>query len=817
MLVAEIILPLPVKSNYDYRVPDHLAASIAPGMRALVNFGKNKLYTGVVKSLREETDPEVLNPLKRIQDLPDDRPVLRTWQLELFDWIASYYFCTPGEVTKASLPAGLKLESELVAEFADYPNWEELELAPQDYDLLKLLRSRAYLTVDEISKIWDLQYPQGRLRNLETRGLLRLSHRLREGYKPKTVSFLELADPYKDGERLQAAFDSLRNAPRQEEVLMLVVEQHFKKQPISRKEVKDRLDDPDSAIRALVDKGILQVLEVPVDRLQALEYRQHYKEIQFSDEQTIALGRIKASFAEQKSRAVLLHGVTGSGKTHLYIELIREALARGEEVLYLLPEIAITQQIIDKVKSELGEQVGVYHSRFNDQERVEIWQKVLLGEYKVVIGVRSAIFLPFEHLGLIIVDEEHDQSFKQDEPSPRYHARDVAVYAARLLDCNILLGSATPSFETYHNAQEGRYALVEMHQRAVEAILPEIEIVDMREQKKKKLTAGHFSQPLVLALKQALEKREQAILFQNRRGFTPWVTCQNCGTVPHCINCDISLTYHKQKSQLRCHYCGYTDHNWDKCDHCGSYEMRQVGIGTERIEEELQALLPDARIARMDLDTTRTRHGFLQLIRSFETHQIDILVGTQMVSKGLDFGNVTLVGVVDADLQLNFADFRAHEHAYQLLTQVSGRAGRGTKKGRVLIQTMQPDNPVLKLLQRPFPLFFNRELPTRRDLHYPPFARLIRIELRHKNQAFLESQAVAIRNLLLPVFGEALLGPEYPPITRLRNEYRQVALLKVSRKLNPPKVRDLLKDKIDTYYRTAPQKTLRIMVDIDPY
>ncbi|MEM0999586.1 MAG: primosomal protein N' [Bacteroidota bacterium] len=816
MVIAKIILPVPVKSNFDYLVPPALEERAEVGMRALVTFGRNKMYTGVIKSLREESEDAVLRKLKQVDDFPDDRPVLRPLQLQLFEWIAYYYFCTEGEVLKASLPAGLKLESEVTVESAQVPGWEELELTPPEYDLLSILRGRPWMTVPEVGQIWNIAGPLPRLRNMEARGLVRIVHRLKDGYKPKTEKYVELAPEWQDEEALHGAFGMVGNAPRQEEVLMLVVESWFKKEPLAKKALRKRIDGSDSGIKGLIKKGILLEIDVPVDRVARLQYRENKKDIELNAEQVTALEKIQASFVSEPNRPVLLHGVTGSGKTHLYIELIREALDRGEEVLYLLPEIALTQQIIDKIKSEFGEKVGVYHSRFNDNERVEIWQKVLVGDYAIVIGVRSAIFLPFAKLGLIVVDEEHDHSFKQNEPNPRYNARDIAVYCAHLLACRVLLGSATPSFESFQNASLKKYALATIHNRAVKSELPQIAIVDMREQRKKRLGQGHFSQPLLDAVRRTLERREQAILFQNRRGFVPWLTCMNCGHVPRCINCDISLTYHKAKGQLRCHYCGYTDHEFAQCEKCGSYDLKQQGIGTERIEEELKALFPEARIARMDLDTTRSRNGFLKLIRSFEKHEIDILVGTQMVSKGLDFENVTLVGVIEADLMLNFADFRAYERAYQLLTQVSGRAGRAQKKGQVLIQTFMPDNPVLKLLQQPYTHFFDLEMPNRKALDYPPYTRVIRLELRHKNQLFLETQAEGLRNILLPTFGRTLLGPEYPMVTRLRNEYRQIAMLKLPRNASVGKVRKVLAERIAFYYKHAPKKTLRILVDVDP-
>ncbi|MEY3442343.1 MAG: primosomal protein [Bacteroidota bacterium] len=821
-LVVEVILPVPLKSVFDYRVPSENEDLAVVGMRVVVPFGRNKMYTGVIRKVKDAANEEenlhegVLRKLKFVEAFPDDQPVMHKAQLDLYAWIAHYYFCTEGEVHKAALPAGLKLESEMVAEWAGVDNWEDADLASKDYDFMRQLESKRRMNLVDAGLAMEMQGPLPRLRNLEARGLIRLVHRLKEGYTQKMVRFVEVAPMYREEAQLNQAFSSLKNAPKQEEVLMLVVEQFFHGKPILKSILRKRLPGSEGPIATLVEKGFLREFEEPEDRMAIIAYRENNKAITFTDEQNEALASIRASFAAEPTKPVLLHGVTGSGKTHLYIELIKEALAKGEEVLYLLPEIALTQQIIDKVKSEFGEQVGVYHSRFTDNERVEIWQKVLTSEYNIVIGVRSAIFLPFKKLGLIVIDEEHDHSFKQAEPNPRYNARDVAIFAARMLNLNVLLGSATPAFETYHNARAGKFTLVEIKNRAVKSELPQIQIVDLRVAKKERLMDGHFSKALLIEVRKTLERREQVILFQNRRGFAPYISCQNCGHVPHCINCDISLTFHKARKELRCHYCGYIDHQYSKCEKCASYEIRQMGIGTEKIEEEIKAHFPEARIARMDLDTTRTRTGFLKIIRSLEHHEIDILVGTQMVSKGLDFENVTLVGVIEADLMLSMGEFRAHEQAYQMLTQVSGRAGRSTKKGKVLIQTYMPDNPVLKLLQKPFGIFYDLDLPNRQLLNYPPFTRIIKMELRHPNQMFLESQAEVIRNIFLISFGDALLGPEYPYITRLRNEYRQVAIFKIPRTASVDKVRKILAERIDFYYSNAPQKTLRILVDVDP-
>ncbi|TAE53195.1 MAG: primosomal protein N', partial [Bacteroidetes bacterium] len=508
--------------------------------------------------------------------------------------------------------------------------------------------------------------------------------------------------------------------------------------------------------------------------------------------------------------------VTGSGKTHLYIELIRDALAKGKQALYLLPEITLTKQIIDRVQGELGEAIGIYHSKFSNDERVEIWQKVSSGEYRVVIGVRSAIFLPFPELGLIVVDEEHDSSFKQHEPAPRYHARDVAVFAGTQQKIPILLGSATPSFESYYNARAQKYHHVLLPERAVAGQMPQIEVVDMRKEKKKGRVNGIFSLTLENAIIETLGRGEQVILFQNRRGYAPYLICESCGHVPECINCDISLTYHKEKANCRCHYCGYVEPEPAKCPQCGHFTMVRAGIGTEKIEEEVKLRFPDYRVERMDLDTTRTKWGYKQIIERFERGQIDILVGTQMVSKGLDFENVTLVGVIQADPLLTYPDFRAFERAYQLLVQVSGRAGRAQKQGKVLIQTLMPDNLVLHSLQSEFKDFFIQETPARQSIGYPPFTRLIRIEVRHRDKEYIEKEARALERHLRPHFGPNLLGPDFAVTARLRNQYRMQFLLKLAKGNNIGQMRQIIQQCYDTYYTQAADKTLVIVTDVDP-
>ncbi|MDX2285613.1 MAG: primosomal protein N' [Bacteroidia bacterium] len=816
-LIAEIILPLPVKSNFDYRIKHEDAQRAAPGMRVLVHFGKQKIYTGVIARLREAAtgtpDPA---KLKEVDELLDDAPSLYEAQLRLYDWMAFYYHCTPGEVLKAALPAGLKPESALRIEMTPQLAWEELPLDDREYLLLEALHIQPALTLQEVIPIWNIENPLPRLRTMAARGLIVLKQEVEERYKPKLKTFLRLSEACTSRERLAAAFDSLSRAPHQETLLLHIAAEYQQGRIVPQTEALKQLDLGPGAVKALIDKGFIVAESVQTDRLELHGYPAARHPVTLTAGQEQALGQIRESFRAHPGRPVLLHGVTGSGKTHLYIELIREALAQGRQALYLLPEITLTKQIIDRVQGELGEAVGVYHSRFTDAERVEIWQHVRTRRYQVVIGVRSAVFLPFQDLGLILVDEEHDGSFKQHEPAPRYHARDTAIYYAGQWGCPIVLGSATPSMESYHNALRGKYTLVELPKRAVAATPPEIRLIDLRAERKAGRVQGIFSQPLEQAIRDTLARKEQVILFQNRRGYAPYLLCETCGYSPSCINCDISLTYHKQHQHLRCHYCGHTDYQVNACPECGNYTLRRAGIGTERIEEEVQTRFPEYQVRRMDLDTTRTKYGYQQLISSFEQRQTDILVGTQMVSKGLDFENVTLVGVILADHLLTYPDFRAYEQAYQLLTQVAGRSGRSTKRGQVIIQTYMPDHLVLNAIERPYRHFYDSETPGRQANGYPPYTRLLRLELQHPEQAFIEAESQRLAALLRPLFGSNLLGPDYALVARVRNRYRMQILVKLRRDLPAAGWRQALQDAIAAYFEQAPLKTLRIVADVDP-
>lgn len=815
-MIAQVILPLPVKSEFDYLASPEQATSLQPGMRVLVSFGKKKIYTGLVKSLRTILPTEKETGFKPIEDILDEKPLLQETHLRLFEWMAMYYCCTEGEVFRAALPLGLKPESSTKIQMSPGIAWEDMDLDDKEWLLMEALSIQGTLSFKDASDIWQIINPNPRIKTMEGRGLIQTFSEVQETYKIKTKPFLKLSEAFQSEEKLQEAFDKVTRSAYQENLLMEVVSAYYKDQSVPKKETLKRLEIGSQVAKALIDKGIIVQEDVPVDRIEFHGYHPRLAEVIFNDQQVKALAEIRSAFASSPRKPVLIEGVTGSGKTHLYIDLIKETLAQGKQVLYLLPEITLTKQIVERIRTAFGNQAGIYHSRFNDQEKVEIWQKVRQREFEIVVGVRSSVFLPFQDLGLIIVDEEHDQSFKQQEPSPRYNARDTAVYYAHLLKIPVLLGSATPALESYANAETGKYHLVELHKRAVAQHLPTLEIVDMRVQKKKKLLNGVFSSILEKEVSEALARKEQVILFQNRRGYAPFLVCESCGHVPQCINCDISLTYHKAKDHLRCHYCGYTAFQTQACEVCGNFSLHQGGIGTEKIAENISELFPDHRVERMDLDTTRTKFGYQQIIQQFELGQIDILVGTQMVSKGLDFENVTLVGVISADQILGFPDFRAYEQGYQLLTQVSGRSGRATKPGKVVIQTHMPDNPILKLLGGTYKAFYKEQLTDRAAHSYPPYSRLIRIEIRHQDRRFIEAEAARLHGFLLPHFGQNLLGPDYALVARVRNQYRMQYLIKISKKTPVDRLREVLNKCVRSYYVAAPQKTLRVIVNVDP-
>ncbi len=818
MYFAEIILPLAVQSNFTYKLTEVQHKHALPGMRVYVQFGRSKIYTGVIKKIWTEERQET-EAIKFVQELIDEHSIIFEAQFKMMEWIAFYYMCTEGEVLKAALPIGLKPKSDLYICLREGDiDIDTLITDDKEYVLMEALRSSPEINLTEVSEIWGIQNPVTKLKKIEEKGWIKMIHRVEETYKPKTKTYLSLPEVLQKNEYLlQEQLDTLSRAPQQENLMLYVISAHLQGLPCPKAETLKQLNISSAVVSSLVEKGMLREVYLKMDRLPDIPSTSSNKGLVMTVSQLEVFRQIKESFYTRPELPVLLNGITGSGKTLIYIHLIREVIQSGKQVLYLLPEISITQQIIDRVKREIGARVGVYHSRFSNNERVEIWQKICAKQYDLVIGVRSAIFLPFESLGLIIVDEEHDRSFKQEEPAPRYHARDVAIWIGSQFKCPVLLGSATPSFESFTNAQNGKYFYTELLERAVaSAKLPLIEMVDMREEVKQKRVKGVFSEIMIQNIKNTLLNGEQVILFQNRRGYSPYLLCTVCGHVPECVNCDISLTYHKQKDYARCHYCGHTEYLNEKCPSCANFSLKKQGIGTEKIEEEIKSLFPSMNVERMDLDTTRGKTKFQRLISRLEAREIDILVGTQMVSKGLDFENVTLVGVVSADNLLTYPDFRVHEYAYQMLTQVSGRAGRSTKQGKVIIQSFQPNNQVLSSLHSAYSKFYEATASQRKDLLYPPFTRLIEITLQHPLRGFIETEALRLNTFLKPIFGDMLLGPDYATVPRVRNMYRMQFLLKLQKNFSLSKVRQFVLSSIEAYYKAAPNKTLRILLNVDP-
>jgi primosomal protein N' (replication factor Y) (superfamily II helicase) len=813
--VVEVLLPLPLSGAFTYILPEGMIAQV--GIRVLVPFGKGKLQAGVVRRVATIQDKLQARELKFVKEVLDEVPVVTPTLLDLYDWIADYYLCKQGEVLKASLPTGLKMQSTRTVYLPEGLDPNNVVSNDKEALILDALAFRESLSEEEAQRIL-MPTPAGPLlQRMAEKGLIYLVTDTQASYKPKVIRCLAFAPLYRTHEGLQQAFDLVKRAPKQENALMLVAQflsQHGGKLPLRELHGHDELSH--SALKALRDKGILQTEFVTVDRVPQEAERAERREINLTPAQTAAYAEIAEEAHQEKPRPILLHGVTGSGKTHLYIEFIRSLMGEGKQVLYLLPEIGLTRQIIDRVREAFGNQVGVYHSRFSPAERVEIWQKVLKGEHQVVIGVRSAILLPFPNLVGIVIDEEHDTSFKQQEPNPRYNARDVAIWLGYHHQIPVLLGSATPALESFENAQSGKYKLVSLRERAQQAALPTLQMVDMRLEAKEKRSHGQFSEALLTALQEVLDRGEQAILFKNRRGYAPIVVCNTCGHVPKCTRCDISLTYHKHSNRLRCHYCGYSEADTTHCSVCNTQGLRHEGIGTERLEEQLQDLFPTARIARMDQDTTRGKYGFARIIAQLEAGELDFLVGTQMVTKGLDFERVTLAAVLHTDSMIGYPDFRAHEYAYAMLTQFAGRAGRSSLPGNVILQTRQPEHPILQLLTKPYGAFYQQEVVLREAAKYPPYVRLVSLTLLHKDHVQLETEGQRLAAHLKARFGDMLLGPEYPPIARLKDLYRLGMLLKLPRTLSLGKAKAELRTGILDYYKHAPNKTLRIDIDVDP-
>ena len=811
-LYAEIIIPLALPKNYTWLVPEQALEVLRPGCRVEVNLGKNKRYAGIVKRLHNEK-PEFFEP-KEILNVLDTEPVVYEEQLQLWEWMASYYMCSEGEVMSAALPSHFKLSSETIVVFNEEYGDDFSALDHDEYLVAEALLIKKELKLSEVQQVLDSSHVYPVINKLIQKKVCYVWEALKQGYSSKKEVYVLLNPEYNNEEKLSDLLNNWSRAPKQMELLLSYL--HFIKTigEVTRTELLKKSGASDAQLKGLVDKNILFVEKRSVDRLQYMP-----KNIQIDFElsalQQDAFEKIKNSFLEKP--VCLLHGVTSSGKTQVYIKLIEQHILQGKQVLYMLPEIALTSQIIRRLQKHFGGYIGIYHSKFNQNERVEIWNKVKHGELKVVLGARSSIFLPYNNLGLIICDEEYDTSFKQQDPAPRYNGRDAAVYFASLFKANVLLGSATPSLESYHNSTTGKYGLAELIQRYGDVYLPSIEIIDTKKIIQKDRSKVMLSPQLIEEISKTVEREKQVILFQNRRGYSPYQVCQVCGWIPQCKYCDVSLTYHKFSNKLICHYCGTTYPPITICPACGNHQFMQRNFGTEKIEEQLLEEFPSFKIARMDVDTVRGKNAHDVLIQQFEQRKIDILVGTQMVVKGLDFDNVDLVGILDADGLLHFADFRVNERAFQLMEQVSGRAGRRAGTGKVMLQTMQPQHPLLQIIQRhDYKAMYDVEIEGRKKFFYPPFSRLIHLTFKHKMKDVVERGAHQFANSLRNKYENYIVGLAEPVINKIRNLFLMELLLKLPRdtKLISQCKQDILYQ-ITALHNERSFKSVVIVPDVD--
>jgi primosomal protein N' (replication factor Y) len=817
---ADIILPLAVPGLFTYRVPEEFCETLTPGARVIVQFGNKKLYTGIVAALHD--DSPVIRNVKDIIDVIEKVPVVNEKQIALWEWISDYYMCTTGEVMKAALPAGLCPESETDL----FINPEYAGVIPSG-DIFFPLISK--FSEKKVIPLKSLPPSIGEINTLKlvneliAEGVLMAGENIRERYRPKEETFIELSVSYTE-EQLNKILDDLSKAPRQFEVLAAYIRISrytggSEIVPVKKSLLVREAKAAPGVIETLVKKGILVSRSLEVTRLNNSENADEPLRL-LSNAQSEAYNDIANQLKDKD--IVLLSGVTSSGKTEIYIHLIQEQLKEGKQVLFMLPEIALTAQIILRLKKHFGRLTGVYHSRFSDPEKVEIWKRVAghdpSSRYSLILGVRSSLFLPFSNLGLIIVDEEHDGSYKQQDPAPRYNARDSAIMLAGIHKAKTLLGSATPSIESYNNAQNGKYGLTFLKERYGLIKLPEIVIANTREAYRKKLMVSHFTPELLHSIDEALGNGEQVILFQNRRGFSPYIECSECGWIPLCNQCAVNLTYHKGIRKMVCHYCGFSLPVPAKCENCHSAAMVTRGFGTEKIEDEIKIVFPDARVARLDQDTTRNKNSFNRIIQAFEERRVDILIGTQMISKGLDFENLTVVGVLNADNLLNFPDFRAHERSFQMLEQVSGRAGRRQKQGRVVIQTFDPSHMIIRqVLRHDYEGMFRMQAGERKTFNYPPFCRMIKINLRHKEKSLLNMYADILGADLRTMFGKRVLGPEFPLISQVQTWYIKTIILKIEKEKSQATAKNMIREALTRLGKEKGASGLKIAVDVDPY
>lgn len=811
----EVVLPLAVNKTFTYQVSEAEFHYVSVGMRVAVPFGKSKVYTSLV--IDKHNNPPQLYVAKEIHQIIDEKPIVNQIQLVHWNWIATYYMCSLGEVFKSALPSGYMLESETIITAKKDIEVDEDELKDDEYLIFEALKLQSSITVNDVVKILGKKTIFPVLNRLLEKGALQLQEEISEQYKPKQVRYVKLHDEFSNQDNLAQLIENLSRAKKQRELVLSFFQLQAKeKKPISVKQLVEFSGSTSATIKSLIDKEIFVEYFINQDRV--VFEKEDDSHFTLSAPQQKAFDQIEESFIEND--ITLLHGVTASGKTEIYIKLIEEQINKDKQVLFLLPEIALTTQLVQRLVAYFGNQVAVFHSKYSNNERIEVWNQVLENseKAKVVIGVRSALFLPFSNLGLIVVDEEHEQTYKQEAPAPRYHARDCAVVLAKQHQAKILLGSATPSLETYYNVKTNKYKLVELTERYGNVVLPEIKLIDLKDKYFRKRMNGHFSDELIEGISSALELGEQVILFQNRRGFSPYVECITCGHVPNCPSCDVSLTYYKHKNQLRCHYCGYSIANPTHCHACQSVELTTKGFGTEQIELELKTIFPDKNIGRMDQDTTRGKFGYEKIIDSFKNREVDILVGTQMLAKGLHFDNVTLVGILNADNLLNQPDFRAYERAFQMMTQVAGRAGRMEKKGLVMIQTYNVfHNTIQQVLNNDYLAMFKEQIYERQNFKYPPFYKLIKLTLKHRDYDKLKEGSMWLYNVLSQNLPMPILGPEEPAISRIRNEYIRTILIKIPKEKNLSLTKKTIHKIMNSFEAISFYRSIKVTINVDNY
>ena len=817
MFFVEVVLPLSLAKTFTYRVSEAEFHFIKKGMRVAVPFGKSKIYTALVIDLHQN-EPSLYDA-KEIHQILDEKPIATEIQIKHWLWVANYYMCGIGDVYRGAFPTGLLLESETIISHKTDVVVNQNELSDEEFLVYEDLQQQSSLKVQEIISILNKKNIFPILQKMMAKDIIVLEEEIKESYKPKLVRYVKLHSKYESDEGLNQLLEVLKNANKQKEIVLAFFQLRAseKKNPITIKKLVKVSNSSSAIVKALIDKEIFEEYLLQQDRV-SFEGKASEKQLQLSEAQEEAFNLIKQNFKEKE--VCLLHGVTSSGKTEIYIKLIEEYLATGRQVLYLLPEIALTTQLVSRLRLHFGDKVAVFHSKYSNNERVEVWKQTLENADKaqIVIGARSALFLPFDNLGLLIVDEEHEQTFKQTDPAPRYHARDAAIVLANFHNAKVLLGSATPSIETYFNTQVEKYGLVSLSERYNNVRMPEIVLVDLKDKHFRKRMTGHFSDLLIEEIAEALSLGEQVILFQNRRGYSPVIECMTCGHVPHCQQCDVSLTYHKHKNQLRCHYCGYSIAKPTHCHSCSSIDLTTKGFGTEQIEQELISLFPNAKTGRMDQDTTRGKYGFERIIDSFKNREIDILVGTQMLAKGLDFDNVSLVGIMNADNMLHHPDFRAFERSFQMMTQVAGRAGRSEKQGKVVIQTYNPNhNTIQQVTTHNYLGMYKEQLYDRQIYKYPPYFKIIKLTLKHRDFDKLKEGSMWLYQVLSQNLGMPVLGPEEPAISRIRNEYIRTILIKIPQNLPLGSTKKTIQKMLNSFEAVPQYRAIKVVINVDFY